>query len=157
MPTPQGTAAANAQTTDEAWLILLALDHPSFATPIRVARNKINVVHGGNTYVRFPFNLKLPGKKADEKAVGMIEIDNIGEFEIDGKQQTIGDVVKAIPVGENAVATVTIVLGSDPELIEEGPASFTLRNVKDNGLTVTGELHMEDFRGEPCPCDSMPA
>lgn len=157
MPTPQGIAAANAQTTDEAWLMLLAIHHPSFTNPIRVARDKKDVVHGGNTYVAFPFDVKLPDEGQDSRAVGRIEIDDIGEFDNGGRQETIGDIVKAIPVGENATVDLTVVLGSNPELIETGPMTFTLRNVTGDGLTVTGDLHFEDIMNEPFPCDSMPA
>lgn len=159
MPTPQGIAAANAQTTDEAWIILAEINHPSFAQPIRVARNKVNVTHQGEAYIRFPFELKLPDDKSDGLAVGTLELDDIGEFEdpATGEMKTIGDIVKAIAVGEAVTVTITIVLGSDPDLIEMGPMDFTLRNVKGNGLTIRGDLHFEDLMDEPYPCDSMPA
>lgn len=157
MPTPTGIAAANAQTTEEAWLMLLAIDHPSFTVPIRVARDKVDIVHGGNTYLAFPFDVKLPDEGQDSRAVGRIEVDDIGEFDNGGQMETIGDIVKAIPVGENATVDLTVVLGSDPELIELGPMMFTLRNVHGDGLTVTGDLHFEDIMNEPFPCDSMPA
>lgn len=159
MPTPQGIAAANAQTTDEAWLILAQIDHASLAPPIRLARNTQNVTHGGETYVRFPFEVTLPDETSDRMAVGKIEIDDIGEFEDPetGETKTIGDIVKAIPVGDTVTVTLTIVLASDPELVEMGPMAFTLRNVRGDALTVSGDLHFEDLMGEPYPCDSMPA
>lgn len=159
MPTAQGIAAANAQTTDEAWLILVELNHSSFTNPIRVVRNKVNVDHGGETYVRFPFDLKYPDEKSGALAVGLLEIDDIGEFEDPdtGEMKTIGDIVKAIPVGDNVTVTVMIVLGTNPELIDMGPMDFTLRNVKGDGLVIRGDLQFEDLMNEPFPCDSMPA
>ena len=161
MPTQQGIAAANAQTTDEAWLMLLAIHHPSFTNPIRVARDKKDVVHGGNTYLAFPFDVKLPDDGQDSRAVGRIEIDDIGEFDnhavSGGPKETIGDIIKAMAVGENATVDLTVVLGNNPEQIERGPMTFTLRNVHGDGLTVTGDLHFEDIMNEPFPCDSMPA
>lgn len=158
MPTPQGIAAANAETTSEAWLTLLEINHQSFAQPIRVTDNDEDLTHAGETYVAFPFELKLPDDDADSRAVGRIEIDDIGEFEDPetGETKTIGDIVKGIPVGQNPTATVTIVLGSDPALVEWGPAGFAIRNVKGDGLTITADLFMEDIMNEPFPCDSLP-
>lgn len=159
MPTPQGTAAANAQTTDEAWIILAEFNHQSLTKPVRVARNKENVLHRGETYVRFPFDVALPDESSDRRALGRIEIDDIGEFEDPdtGEMKTIGDIVKAIPVGDNVTVTLTIVLGSDPELIEREPEEFMLRNVRGDEHRITGDLHLEDLMDEPFPCDSMPA
>lgn len=155
MPTPQGITAANAQTTDEAWLMLVAIDHASFAAPIRVAGKAVE--HQGDAYVAFPFQLTPPDDAPDERPVGRLIVDDVGEFEIDGEKKTIGDVVKAIPVGENVSVTLTIVLDSDPDLIEMGPMDFTLRNVRGDGLTVEGDLYYEDILNEPFPCDSMPS
>lgn len=156
MPTPQGIAAANAQTTDEAWILLAEIDHASLAVPIRVARNKENVTHGGEVYVRLAFDLDWPD--AGGRAVGSLEIDDIGEFEdpATGEMKTIGDYVKAVPVGDTVTVTITVVLGTDPEQIEDGPTAFTLRNVRAHGLTLKGDLHFEDLMDEPFPCDSMP-
>ncbi|WP_316978054.1 DUF1833 family protein [Shumkonia mesophila] len=158
MPTPQGIAAANAQSTGEAWLVLAEINHASFAAPIRIARNKQNVPHQGQTYIRHAFDVGLPDETSERLAVGRIEMDDVGEFEVPetGETRTIGDFVKAIPVGENVTVTITIVLASDPELIEMGPMEFTLRNVKGNGLTLSGDLHFEDLMNEPYPCDSLP-
>lgn len=159
MPTPTGIAAANAQTTDEAWLMLAEITHPGLSPPIRVVRNKVDVVHQGNNYVRFPFEVKLPDDDAAKRAVGQLEIDDIGEFDdpVTGQKKTIGDIVKSIPVGQNPIVILTLVLGSNPNLIEMGPMQFTLRNVRGNGLTIKGDLLLDDLVNEPFPCDSMPA
>ena len=52
--------ALYAQETGEVFLLLLVISHPSLPAPIRVVNNSEDVVSGGFTYQRFPFELALP-------------------------------------------------------------------------------------------------
>jgi hypothetical protein len=153
MPTPQGIAAANAESTGEAWLVLLDISHASLSTPIRVANNHVDVTRGGNAYVAFPFELQLPRDEAAERPVARLRFDNIGEFEVDGVKKTLADIVRS--AGTPATVAATVVLGSDPNLTEAGPFEMTLRNVKVNALEVAGDLYLEDVLNEPFPADSF--
>ncbi len=154
MPTPNGIIAANAQTTGEAWLTLLELDHATFSEPIRVTDNKVGVVSNGNAYIAWPFELKLPDDDAAERPVARLRIDNVGEFDVDGEKRTIVDIIRAC-VGAPTVA-ISIVLASDHDQVEAGPMDFTLRDVRaPDELVIEGDLYLEDVLNEPFPADSF--
>lgn len=153
MPTPTGIVAANALTTDEAWIELLEISHPDLSEPIRVARNHTNIVHGGNTYVAFPFTLALPDDDSKQRPVARLTIPDFGEFDDNGETKTVIDILRAMTTP--ATVKVLVVLGSDPEKIELEFDELTLREARGNGSDIEVDLYLEDVMNEPYPGDSF--
>ena len=48
MTTAQHKAEATAESTDEAYLVLLTIDHPSFSAPLRFVNDQVNQASGGS-------------------------------------------------------------------------------------------------------------
>lgn len=132
------------QETDEAFLMLLTIDHEDLAVPIRVANNVEDVVSRGDTYVAFAFEIDLPGESAEALARPRLRIDNV--------DRQIVDALRLIDSAPSVV--MEIVMASTPDTVEAGPFNMTLERAQYDELVVTGELAFEDILNEPFPGES---
>lgn len=137
--------AVLAQQTDEVFVFLLQVDHPSFVAPIRVCNNNEDVTSGGFEFLRFPFEITLPDDSESAPPAVKLRIANA--------DREIVNAVRSIS-GEPATVTLSIVMASSPNTIEAGPLVFKLRDVEYNASEVTGTLKFEDILNEPYPADT---
>lgn len=135
--------AIQAQETDEAFIVLLTIDHDDFVSPIRVSSDGVDTDSGGDTFIAFPFDISLPSDKDGETPKLLLVIDNVSR-EITAALRTITSPPTII---------MEIVLQSDPDTIEATFLDFTMRNVDYNVLTVSGQLNLEALEIEPYPKD----
>lgn len=136
--------AAFAHETNESVLTLLELDNAEMGTPIRVTNNRGDITHGGNVYTAFPFFIKKPNNLPDEMPRA--------ELSVCGVDQTVVDAIRSISIPLEA--TITTVLGSTPDVIEDGPYVMTLRDVVYSEGVVSGSLVLDDIMNEPYPADA---
>ena len=132
--------SVNAEQTDEVWLVLLEITHPSLVTPIRVVNNTQPIVSNGNTYLASAFNLTLPD---DVQGLSFVEI------EIDNVDRVIVDTIRALATPPSV--SLFVVLADTPDSIEFGPHQMKLSDVDYNASTVKGTLIYEDLLNEPFP------
>lgn len=138
-------AAINAQSTGEAFLLLLTIDHDSLAAPIRVSSDGVDTVSRGDTYVHFPFEIVLPDDRDDQVVRVSLRIDNVDRQVVTALRTITG----------GPTVGLEVVLGSDPDTVEAGPFSFTMRNAVYDVASVTAELVYEDILNEPIPGDAF--
>lgn len=130
-----------ASETDEVFLALVQIDHPSLAAPIRVTSDGVDTVVGADTYVSFPFDLILPDDADDRPPVATLRIDNV--------DRTIVETIRSIT--SPPTVTIRVVLASDPTVTEVEFSDFELRDVQYDALVVEGRLTLESFLDEPYP------
>lgn len=138
------------QRTPEAFLILLTIDHDDLAEPIRITPDPFEVlpilgirgvVSNGVEYSALPFEFILPGDSPDSPPISTIRMDNISR-----------EIVNAIrSITSPPTATISIVLSSDPDVVEITLTDFTLNNIRADVYTVEGELSTEQLDAEPLP------
>ncbi len=133
--------AVNAQETDEAFLLLLTIDHDELAEPIRVVNNTEDITSRGDLYIAYPFEIALPGEDPENVARVSLRIDNV--------DRQIVHSLRSVPA-PLAVA-LEVVLASSPDTAEAGPFNMTLAAAEYDALVVTGELAFEDVLNEPFP------
>lgn len=138
--------ALYAQETGEVFLLLLVISHPSLPAPIRVVNNSEDVVSGGFTYQRFPFELALPPESDEAPPTVTLRIANA--------DRQIVQAVRSL-AGEAMTVDLSVILASSPDTIEAGPYRFTLRDVSYDAAIVEGTLRFEDVLNEPFPADSF--
>lgn len=137
-------AAAFAQETGEAPLVLLTIDHPDLAAPIRVTSDAVDTVSRSETYVAFPFRVALPDD-TEEAARAQLEIDNVDR-----------QIVQALrSIASPPTVRLEVVLASTPDLVEAGPFDFQLEEARYDALVVSGELAFEPVLDLAVPGDSM--
>jgi len=125
--------------TDEVIIVLITIDHSTFLSPIRVSSDGVDTLSRGDTYVSFPFDLRLPRDAPNGVYRAQLTVDNI--------DKQIVEALRLIPKGaaERPMVTMEIVLHSDPDHVEASMPDYILSAVSYNKLTVTGDLSVEKF------------
>lgn len=123
------------------FLELLTITHEDLAEPLRFVNNVENVVSNGETYIAFPFKVKLPGEKDRTAPSARLEIDNVS--------REIGQMIRQLSTAP--VMQFVIVRIDDFDAIEQVFPPLLLRNARYDNLTVTGELSVGDAMREPFP------
>ena len=139
------------QETDEAFVPLVLINHPSMSEPLRVAGSREAVTTndslGNNVrYEAYPFSIMLPNDHDDRPPEVSISIDNV--------DRRIVDSIRTAIDGAPSV-TMSIVLESSPTTLEAGPFEFTVRSVEWNRLTVKGVISYEAILDEPYPAGTF--
>lgn len=142
-PSLAARMALNAQETDEAFLILLTLSHPSMSAPLRVTSDAVQTQSRGESFVPFPFELTLPDDDENGAPEARLAIDNI--------DRQIVQSLRALPFAP--LVLIEIVRAADPDTVEARFADFTLRDVTYDSRVVEGILGVEDFTAEPYPAN----
>jgi hypothetical protein len=143
-------AALYAQSTDEAFIILITINHSTFTDPVRVASDPLEllpvagvrgVVSRGQEFVFLPFNIELPAQDDSGVAKARLSVDNISR-----------EIVAAVRTATSALSiNIEIVLASDPDTVEVSIEDFRLDRVTYDALTVSGDISVEYFDLEPFP------
>lgn len=143
-------AAAFAQQTGEAWILLVTINSPNLAQPIRVASDPYEVlpiagvrgvVSRGDEYIYLPFSISLPAQDDTGIARAKISIDNVGR-----------DVVLAVRQSQSKISiAIEVVLASALDTVEMSLSDFTLDGISYDALTIEGEISVEYYDLEPYP------
>jgi hypothetical protein len=135
-----------AANTDEVWLLLVTIQHPTLATPLRFVNNLQSVTSRGNLFVAFPFEIELPGQDPESMGEARIKLDNI--------DRSIVSTLRGMT--EPPTVTFEIILASQPDTVEASFEGLTLRNSTHDALTVSGILRFEDIVSEPVSVQMTP-
>jgi hypothetical protein len=145
--TSTALASANAQQTDEVWLVLLTIQHNDLEQPIRVVNNTEQIVSRGQTYVGFPFDFELPGEDADSPSKARLRIDNV--------DRRIVEVVRRI--SSPPLVTLEVILASAPDTVEFVFSGLTMREIDYDVTSVSGDLLFESIFAEPVTYTMTPS
>lgn len=145
--------AAFGESTTDYLIILLTLNHPSFAEPIRVSSDNTarlevlptGVIYGtvsrGDTYYFFPFQLTLPTDQEGALPRGSLAIDNVS--------RELTETIRSI--GDPLTVDIELVLSSDLDHVEVQFMQFELVRVSYDDSVITGELVLDNLEGEAYP------
>jgi hypothetical protein len=137
--------AAFAHETSEVLLTILELDCVDLASPIRAVNNREDIIHLGNTYLGgLPFFVKKPPNVPNEMPRAELSICNV--------DRVIVDAIRSIATP--LTVTITQILASSLDTIEDGPYTLILRDVNYNYGIVAGSLEVDDILNEPYPADN---
>lgn len=135
-------AALAARQTDENSIILCTITHDDFAT-IRLARERTDIVSGGDTYTAWDFDISLPQERPDKTVSMQISFDNSNHLLTNAVRTTTG----------YPKVTIEVVSGADPDTIQVTTPAFYLINAQYVANRVIGRLSMKPMTGEPFPGD----
>lgn len=125
-----GTGFVNEPDKDDAFVALVEIDHPSFASPIRLAGNTEELVSSGTVYNPVGLRVALPSEEEDDLPQVKLEIADI--------DQTVTIAMRNLDhqVVERATITANFVRGNQPDWIEQGPHEYELLTVEISNGTV---------------------
>lgn len=119
---------AQAFSDGDQWIKLITVEHPIFSQPLRLASWRIETVTSlGRIFQPTRFDVGYPSEQFDETARASVVFDGV-----DG---TILDAIQGLR--PRPVATLEIVLESDPNTIIFQAPDFEISNLLQEGLTST--------------------
>lgn len=129
--TQTAVEAMTAPETAAVFLTLLTIKVDG-ETVLRLVDDKQELVSGGETFSPCAFSATLPEQSDSGSQSCKLQIDN-----------TDIAIFKAIKsaAGKEITADVAVVISTSPDVYEQGPLSFVLRNVTANEQTVSAELY----------------
>lgn len=128
---PEAVQAVTAPETAAVFITLLAISVDG-SVVLRLADDRQEVVSGGETYTPWAFTAQLPEQGEDGNKALRLEIDNT--------DAAIWTAIKGA-AGKRITCTVSVVLSTSPDTVEQGPLEFILRNVTANAQAVSAELY----------------
>jgi hypothetical protein len=141
---PTAAQAVLARETGEVFLVLLKIEHPSI-TPIRIVNNTETVVITDGTYNPYPFEAVLPDDTDNPSPLVQLRIDNCDRAVIEQIRSIVG-----VPT-----CTMSVVLASNPNVVEVGPFVFSILHADYDALTINARIgYEEDFLNQAVPAQS---
>lgn len=138
--------AVLAQETDEVFLTIVKISHPTLGSDLRFVNDHAQLVRSDGTYLPAAFEFRLPDDQEDNIPRGEIVLDNVDR-----------QIIAAVrPLQSAPEIEVNVVLASSPNTVEIGPMQFKLKKFDYNELTIRGRLgYDEDFLNEGFPKESF--
>lgn len=137
--------AINSPRTGEVIATLLRIYHNSLTDPIRVTNDNQQIVSRGQTYLAFPFMLAVGSDNDESPPRPTLRISNVDR-----------QIVQALRrATQNIEIEVELVLASQPDVVEDGPYRFILRDASYDAMFVEGTLVLDDLMNEGFPGDQI--
>ncbi len=130
MPSTRLKKAATSSETEEVLLTLLRI-YVDRQPVLHLVDNTESIVSGGEEYIPCSFGVILPQESSGIKKC---------RLSIDNSDVSIYEKIKS-SIGHEISCDVSIVLASSPDVIEQGPLRFVLRNVQADVSAIQGELY----------------
>lgn len=135
------------QTSAEAFLATMTIEHPSFATPLRFIQDVVDLTRSdGTTYIAYPFKLQLPDDRDDQIPTVTLTIGNVDRRII----PAIRGITPPPPI-----VTVGVIMRSDPDNEVIVPLQFTMTSVDYNATQITATLTYEFRLSAKFPRDAI--
>lgn len=123
------------QESDDPFLTLITLTHPSFGQPVRYVNNTENIISRGDTFLAFPVKITLPVDDGESAREVSIEFDNVSLDLLDEIRQ----VTTPIDV------KLEMVLASIPDDVQMSLEELKIGNVQYDSQKISARLFMDDF------------
>lgn len=139
---PELLAQLYYQESDDPFLILVTLSHPSFTT-IRLVNNSENIISRGNVFQAFPMKIRLPVDDGESNREAQIEFDNVS-LEI---LNEIREVTTYIDV------KIELVLASIPDDVQISFEELKIQSVSYDKQKVSARLFLDNFLNTALPSE----
>lgn len=137
--------AAFAPSTDQVYMVLATISHEQLSEPLYIANNRINVQSRGQTFIGFPFAVRLV---TDDELPprGEIEVQNVGGATTgsgeDPDQPPVQPRISQIilPLRGPVFVKFEIVLLFSPDIVEKTYDELVLRDIEADGISVRASI-----------------
>ncbi|MCA0961140.1 DUF1833 family protein [Salipiger bermudensis] len=117
---------------------LVKLTHANWSEPVLLVRDDAALIHAGEEYLPFPFEISLPDDRDKGFPVLKWSASNVSR-EIIGQFRAI--------TGE-VLGRVVYVLTSHPDVVEVGPFEVEITGIEYDALTISGVMTIEPILQE---------
>lgn len=122
------------QESDDPFLMLVTLSHPSFST-IYLVNDIVNQFSRGNEYEAFPMTIKLPTDDGESIREASIEFDNVS-LELIDELRSVDS-----PMDIN----IEMVLASDLDTVQLAFTELKLKGIQYDRNKISAKLYMDSF------------
>jgi len=122
------------QESDDPFLTLVTLSHANFS-PVRLVNNSENIVSRGETFLAFPFKIRLPMDDGESVREVNLEMDNVSLELIDEIRTA------TTPVD----VKIEMILASMPNEVQIALEELKIQSVSYNKNKITARLFMDSF------------
>jgi len=122
------------QESDDPFLVLLTLTHPSFST-VRLANNTKDIVSRSETYMAFPFKIRFPVDDGESAREFSIEFDNVSLELVDEIRSVTS------PIG----ITIEMILASMPDDVQITQENLQIQTIQMNKQRISAKIIVDDF------------
>lgn len=124
-----------AQETGEVFLEIITITADGIEQ-IRLVNNTQDIISGGKLYTASRFRVSFPSGKLGSSTKATIELSNIDRRPV--------EIVRKAK--KPLLLSVALIKASTPDIIEQGPYEFTLRNTRWSASTLSADL-LDDVEG----------
>lgn len=132
-----------AQESSDPFLTLITLTHPTFAQPIRLVNNSVDIVSRGNTYMAFPVKIQLPVDDGETAKEFAITFDNVSLELVDEIRSVVGE--------SQIEVRLEHILASLPNEVQIEFAELKIVTVTYNRFQISAKLGLDDFLNTEMP------
>lgn len=125
----EAKAELYAPSTSGVWIVLLTLEHASFASTLRYVNDRQNVTSGGDMYTALAFSARLPADR-DAPPRAVLVLDNVDQSTIASSRA----------ITTPASVTIEVIRRSAPDTILVSYPNLKLRNIGISETSVEYEL-----------------
>lgn len=122
------------QESNDPFLTLVTLTHPSFSTT-RFVNNSENIISRGETFLSFPMSIKLPPEDGETLREVTIEFDNVS-LELITKLRSVSSPIDV---------KLELVLASMPDIVQMSFEELKINSASYNATKVSARLIMDSF------------
>ncbi len=122
-------------TSGEAPVCLLEIEHAQLAQPVRVVCDTDDIVSNGDTYTAFAFQITLPTDLDNELPRAQLVLDNVGRELVQWIDSSFG--------GQGATVRAMQVMRDDPDTLEFD-MTLDLLAVQQNVAQISAGLGFDD-------------
>ncbi|MCA0278443.1 MAG: DUF1833 domain-containing protein [Proteobacteria bacterium] len=147
--------AMNAQETAEIPVVLVSLQHPSFATPLFLSSDpterlsveplSYGTISRGNTYVFCPMDVALPDDLGERAPSAKFMVENVS--------RKIVELIRGL--ASPGIAKIELVLASSPDSVEIEYPEFKIVGAQYNANIITLEMSIDALTDEPFPAGNF--
>lgn len=131
------------QESPDPFLTLLTLSHPAFSSDVRLVNNTVDIVSRGDTYMAFPFKIRLPVDDGETARDIALDLDNASLELI----EEVRAVTTAIGV------KFEMVLASMPDVVQISQPGLKLQNLSYTGTRITARVILDNFLDVAMPSE----
>lgn len=145
MTSAPAAAELAAEHCASAWLVLVTLEHPGLAAPLRLTSDAVETVSQGFIFSPMSFAITLPDDVEARAPRAQLRIDNTSQEIIAALRGLI----------DPLAVTLQIVRAGDPDVIERQWAGLEWRATRYDLAFVSGGLGVEDMAAEEFPYETF--
>lgn len=131
---PQLLSQIFAQESDDPFLTLVTLTHPSFTT-IRLVNNTVDIESRGDTYMAFPMSVRFPVDDGETARDFTIQFDNVS-LELIEEIRSVTDPISV---------KIELILASLPDDVQMEQDDLKIHQISYNATSIEAKIILDSF------------